>query len=83
MELHEPFLCTMLLFRKAGLSHGNWPFIRNLRRGKSPNEGVPESAMKSRFYEAINEPKTIKRRPVLGTLAYLADAANSAIKLFS
>ena len=42
-----------------------------------------KSAMKSQFYEAINEPKTIKRRPVLGTLAYLADAANSAIKLFS
>lgn len=46
-------------------------------------KGVPEPAMKSRFYVAINEPNTIKRRPVIATLAFLADAADSAIKLFS
>jgi hypothetical protein len=45
-------------------------------------KGVPEPAMQSRFYVAINEPGTIQRRPVLGTLVHLTDAANSAIKLF-
>lgn len=45
-------------------------------------KGVPVPAMKSRFYVAINEPSTIQRRPVLATLAHLADAASSAIKLF-
>ena len=45
-------------------------------------KGVPDTAMQSRFYVAINEPGMIQRRPVLATLAYLADAASSAIKLF-
>lgn len=45
-------------------------------------KGVPDLAMQSRFYVAINEPDTIQRRPVLATLAHLADAACSAIKLF-
>jgi hypothetical protein len=45
-------------------------------------KGVPGPAMQSRFYVAINEPGTIQRRPVLATLAHLADAASSAIKMF-
>ncbi len=45
-------------------------------------KGVPDPAMQSRFYVAINEPGTIQRRPVLATLIYLAEAASSAIKLF-
>ena len=45
-------------------------------------KGVPGPAMQSRFYVAINEPGTIQRKPVLATLIYLAEAANSAIKLF-
>jgi hypothetical protein len=45
-------------------------------------KGVPVPAFQSRFYVAINEPDRIQRRPVLATLAYLADAATSAIKLF-
>lgn len=45
-------------------------------------KGVPGPAMQSRFYVAINEPGTIQRRPVLATLAHLADTASSAIKLF-
>jgi hypothetical protein len=44
-------------------------------------KGVPEPAMQSRFYVAINEPSTIQRRPVLATLAHLTDAASGAIKL--
>ncbi len=43
---------------------------------------VPSQAMHSRFYVAINEPNTIQRRPILATLANLADAASQAIKLF-
>lgn len=46
-------------------------------------KGVPRPAMKSRFYVAINEPGTIQRQPVGATLAHLADAASSAIKLFN
>jgi hypothetical protein len=45
-------------------------------------KGVPSPAMQLRFYVAINEPGTIQRRPVLATLAYLADTASGAIKLF-
>jgi hypothetical protein len=45
-------------------------------------KGVPRPAMQSRFYVAINEPGTIQRRPVLATVAHLADAASSAIRLF-
>jgi hypothetical protein len=45
-------------------------------------KGVPDPAMQSRFYVAINEPGMIKSRPVLATLTYLADAASAAIKLF-
>jgi hypothetical protein len=37
--------------------------------------------MQWRFYVAISEPSTIKTRPVLATLTYLADAASAAIKL--
>jgi len=43
---------------------------------------VPGLLMQSRFYGAINEPGRIRRRPALATLAHLADAASSAIKLF-
>ncbi len=46
-------------------------------------KGVPARSMQSRFYVAINEPDTIQRRPVLATLAHLADAATRAIELFS
>ncbi len=46
-------------------------------------KGVSPQSMQSRFYVAINEPDTIKRRPVLATLAHLADAATGAIELFS
>ncbi len=46
-------------------------------------KGVSPQLMRSRFYVAINEPDAIKRRPVLATLAHLADAATRAIELFS
>jgi hypothetical protein len=45
-------------------------------------KGVPGPAMQSRFYVALNEPGTVKRGPVLATLAHLAEAASLAIKLF-
>jgi hypothetical protein len=45
-------------------------------------KGVPRPSMQSRFYVAINEPSTIRRRPVSAALACLADAASVAIKLF-
>jgi hypothetical protein len=44
--------------------------------------GVPRPAMQSRFYVAMNESGTIRRRPVLATLAHLADTASGVIKLF-
>lgn len=45
-------------------------------------KGVPRPAMQSRFYVAMNESGTIRRRPVLATLAHLADTASGVIKLF-
>jgi hypothetical protein len=45
-------------------------------------KGVPGPAFQSRFYVAINEPGTIRRRPVTATLAHLAETANGVIKLF-
>jgi hypothetical protein len=45
-------------------------------------KGVPRPAMQSRFYVAINEQGTIQRKPVTAVLAYLAEAASDAIKVF-
>jgi hypothetical protein len=49
---------------------------------QSWNSSLPGPAMMSRFYVALNEPGTVRRGPVLATLAHLAEAASLAIKLF-
>jgi hypothetical protein len=45
-------------------------------------KGVPQPSMQSRFFVAMNEARFAHRKPVLGTLAHLADVANAVIALF-
>jgi len=45
-------------------------------------KGVPEPAMQSRFFVAMNEAGYVYRKPVIATLAHLADAAGGVIALF-
>jgi hypothetical protein len=45
-------------------------------------KGVPDPAMQSRFFVALNEVGYAHRKPVTATLAHLADTANAVISLF-
>jgi hypothetical protein len=45
-------------------------------------KGGPEPAMQSSFFVAVNEAGYVHRKPVIATLAHLADTANAVIALF-